>query len=77
VVPVVVVSDTTCCLPGAVVVADGLRLVSLYVNWGAERPEAPAFVSEIGPVLGVHTGLGVHTRPGVLALAAVPSRLLA
>ncbi len=31
----------------------------------------PAFVSEVGPVLGVHTG------PGVLCLAALPSRFLA
>jgi fatty acid-binding protein DegV len=30
----------------------------------------PAFVSEIGPVLGVHTG------PGLVALGALPSRFL-
>jgi DegV family protein with EDD domain len=42
----------------------------LVARCGEVFGTSPAFVSEIGPVLGVHTG------PGLLGLAALPSRFL-
>ncbi len=40
--PVTVVTDTTGYLPVEVVEANGIELVSLYVNFGGERTEREA-----------------------------------
>jgi DegV family protein with EDD domain len=43
---VAVVSDTTAYLPSGVVAANDIRLVSLYVNFGAERTEREADIAD-------------------------------
>jgi DegV family protein with EDD domain len=43
---VAVVTDTTAYLPGAVAEANDIRLVSLYVNFGAERTERESDISD-------------------------------
>src|SRR4051794_31842828 len=43
---VAVVSDTTAYLPSEVVAANDIRLVSLYVNFGAERTEREAEIAD-------------------------------
>jgi fatty acid kinase fatty acid binding subunit len=43
---VAVVTDTTAYLPGEVVEANDIRLVSLYVNFGAERTEREAEIRD-------------------------------
>src|SRR5215218_2133511 len=44
---VAVVSDTTSYLPGDVVEANQIGLVSLYINWGGERTEREADITDI------------------------------
>jgi DegV family protein with EDD domain len=44
--PVAVVSDTTAYLPAKVVEANDVRVVSLYVNFGAERTEREADIGD-------------------------------
>ena len=44
---VTVVSDTTAYLPGEVVEANQIELVSLYVNWGGERTEREADITDL------------------------------
>ena len=46
--PVAVVSDTTAYLPRAVVEANDIHLVSLYVNFGAERTERESDIADFG-----------------------------
>src|SRR5829696_5375917 len=44
---VAVVSDTTAYLPEEVVEANQITLVSLYINWGGERTEREADITDI------------------------------
>lgn len=44
---VTVVSDTTAYLPGEVVEANQIELVSLYINWGGERTQREADITDI------------------------------
>ncbi len=44
---VTVVSDTTAYLPGEVVEANQIKLVSLYINWGGERTEREADITDL------------------------------
>ena len=45
---VAVVSDTTANLPPSVVQESGIRLVSLYVNYGTERTDREADITDLG-----------------------------
>ena len=44
---VTVVSDTTAYLPGEVVEANQIKLVSLYINWAGERTERESDITDI------------------------------
>jgi DegV family protein with EDD domain len=44
---VAIVSDTTAYLPGDVVEANQITLVSLYINWGGERTEREADITDL------------------------------
>jgi DegV family protein with EDD domain len=45
--PVTVVTDTTAYLPADVVERNNIELVSLYINWGPERTEREADITDI------------------------------
>jgi DegV family protein with EDD domain len=46
--PVSIVTDTTAYLPADVTEANRITVVSLYINWGGERTEREADITDIG-----------------------------
>src|SRR5215203_4205671 len=77
---VTVVSDTTAYLPGEVVEANQIKLVSLYINWGGERTERESDITDIDAFMDdLRTGdqLPTTSQPSVGDFMAAYEPLLA
>jgi DegV family protein with EDD domain len=78
--PVTVVTDTTAYLPADVVEQNQIKLVSLYINWGPERTEREAEITDIdGFMEELRTGehLPTTSQPSVGDFMAVYEPLVA
>jgi len=78
--PVAIVTDTTAYLPRDVAEANRIKLVSLYINWGGERTEPEADITDINAFMDeLRTGdqLPTTSQPSVGDFMAAYEPLLA